>query len=98
MSLHYPEWIARLPMTKAAVRAMDSVIAFTEKTRQTHITQYIVGGASKRGWTSWTTAAVDKRVVGTVCVEHCRSAIRRCSSHLSVCLSSLMQIDSHGDG
>ncbi|MFN9456406.1 MAG: PhoPQ-activated protein PqaA family protein, partial [Acidobacteriota bacterium] len=55
-------WPARMPMTKAAVRAMDTVTAFL-KEQNTPIDKFVVAGASKRGWTTWTTAAVDQRVV-----------------------------------
>lgn len=51
-------WPLLLPMTKAAVRAMDTVTAVYPK-----VTKFVVTGASKRGWTTWLTAAVDKRVV-----------------------------------
>lgn len=59
-------WPLRLPMTKAAVRAMDTVTAFlaTPAAGNVKIDHFYVGGASKRGWTTWTTAAVDKRVIG----------------------------------
>jgi PhoPQ-activated pathogenicity-related protein len=59
------EWPARLPMTKAAVRAMDAVTDFckSEKGGGLKVDTYAVSGGSKRGWTTWTTAAVDKRVV-----------------------------------
>jgi PhoPQ-activated pathogenicity-related protein len=59
-------WPARLPMTKAAVRAMDTVTAFlaTPAAGNVRIDHFFVAGASKRGWTTWTTAAVDKRVIG----------------------------------
>ncbi|HUS05989.1 MAG TPA: PhoPQ-activated pathogenicity-related family protein [Bryobacteraceae bacterium] len=58
-------WPARLPMTKAAVRAMDTITAFcaTPTGGQSTVSKFVVSGASKRGWTTWTTAAVDKRVV-----------------------------------
>jgi PhoPQ-activated pathogenicity-related protein len=61
-------WPARLPMTKAAVRAMDTVIAFcgSEAGGNTKIDGFVIAGGSKRGWTTWTTAAVDKRVVAVV--------------------------------
>jgi PhoPQ-activated pathogenicity-related protein len=61
-------WPARLPMTKAAVRAMDTVISFCggEEGGKTKIDGFVVAGGSKRGWTTWTTAAVDKRVVAVV--------------------------------
>lgn len=59
-------WLARLPMTKAAVRAMDAATAFCASPAGGGLTvdRFIVAGASKRGWTTWTTAAVDRRVVG----------------------------------
>ena len=58
-------WPARLPMTKAAVRAMDTITAFAKTPDGGSLTidKFAVSGASKRGWTTWTTAAVDKRVV-----------------------------------
>jgi PhoPQ-activated pathogenicity-related protein len=59
-------WPARLPMTKAAVRAMDAVTAFcaTPGGGSKKVDSFVVAGGSKRGWTTWTTAAVDPRVVG----------------------------------
>jgi PhoPQ-activated pathogenicity-related protein len=61
-------WPTRLPMTKAAVRAMDTVTAYcaSEDGGRIPIENFVVAGASKRGWTTWTTAAVDKRVVAIV--------------------------------
>ncbi len=58
-------WPARLPMTKSAVRAMDAITAFmkTEVAGKVDVETFVVSGGSKRGWTTWTTAAVDKRVV-----------------------------------
>jgi PhoPQ-activated pathogenicity-related protein len=62
------KWPARLPMTKAAVRAMDTVTAFcgSEAGGHVKVDGFVVAGGSKRGWTTWTTAAVDKRVVAII--------------------------------
>ena len=62
------KWPARLPMTKAAVRAMDTVTAFCGSSEggNVKVDGFVVSGGSKRGWTTWTTAAVDKRVVAIV--------------------------------
>ena len=58
-------WPARLPMTKSAVRAMDTVTAFEASSDggRHRVSRFVVTGASKRGWTTWATAAVDKRVI-----------------------------------
>jgi PhoPQ-activated pathogenicity-related protein len=61
-------WPLRLPMTKAAVRAMDAVTAFIGAKEQggVKVERFVVSGGSKRGWTTWATAAVDKRVAAIV--------------------------------
>jgi PhoPQ-activated pathogenicity-related protein len=59
-------WLARLPMVKSAVRAMDAVQALLRQQRQggLAIDKFVVAGGSKRGWTTWMTGAVDQRVTG----------------------------------
>jgi len=59
-------WLARLPMTKAVVRAMDVVKELIASEFNHSIDHYVVSGASKRGWTTWTTAAVDDRVIAII--------------------------------
>lgn len=60
------KWLSRLPMTNAVVAAMDVVQDVVKKNNHTAINNFVVAGASKRGWTTWTTGAVDKRVVAIV--------------------------------
>ncbi|XP_041364664.1 autocrine proliferation repressor protein A-like [Gigantopelta aegis] len=58
-----PEFLLRFPMTKAAVRALDTMADVAVKTKATtKLDRFYVAGASKRGWTTWTTGAVDPRV------------------------------------
>ena len=63
-------WPLRLPMTKAAVRAMDAITSFSSSTENgktpAKVERFVVSGGSKRGWATWTTAAVDDRVVAIV--------------------------------
>ena len=57
-------WPLLLPMVKSAVRAMDTVQAYAQREHQEKIERFVVGGASKRGWTTWLTGATDPRVAG----------------------------------
>ena len=59
-----PNWPLLLPMVKSAVRAMDTIQSHVAKVSdgKTTISRFVACGASKRGWTTWLTAAVDKRV------------------------------------
>lgn len=56
------KWPVHLAMTKSAVRAMDAVQEFLSGSKDLRIDDFIVMGGSKRGWTTWLTAAVDPRV------------------------------------
>ena len=56
-------WPAYLPMTKASVRAMDTIQTFSSTLGVPSVpSQFVVTGFSKRGAITWLTAVVDPRV------------------------------------
>jgi PhoPQ-activated pathogenicity-related protein len=57
-----PAVLNMLPMAKSGVRGLDTMQDFCKKSGWADIKQFIVAGASKRGWTTWMVGAVDKRV------------------------------------
>ncbi len=61
-------WPARLPMVKSVVRAMDCVqqVMGSEERGKLPIEKFVLAGGSKRGWTTWCAAAVDKRVAAAI--------------------------------
>lgn len=62
------EWLVRLPMVKSAVRALDAMGEFmaSEAGGALELKQYVIAGASKRGWVTWLVGAVDPRVVAII--------------------------------
>lgn len=61
-------WLPRLPMVKSAVRAMDCITEFaaSDAGGNLDVDKFVVGGASKRGWTTWMTGVADSRVQAVV--------------------------------
>ena len=62
------EWLVRSAMVKSGVKAMDAMQEFLKSDAggKLKVDQFVISGGSKRGWTAWLVAAVDKRVIAAM--------------------------------
>lgn len=64
------DWLALLPMARAAVAGMDALGELSQSEAANGgwgfgtLDKFVTLGGSKRGWTTWLSAVVDKRVIG----------------------------------
>jgi PhoPQ-activated pathogenicity-related protein len=78
-----PTWLPRLAMVKSAVRAMDALTEMLagKEGGKTSVKKFVVAGGSKRGWTTWLTAAADPRVAAIIPIVIDVVNVRACSAN-----------------
>ncbi|WP_172806811.1 PhoPQ-activated protein PqaA family protein [Endozoicomonas arenosclerae] len=86
------------PMVKSVIRAMDALCEFSQK-QSFKIHDFIVAGASKRGWISWLSAAADHRITALIPLVIDVLNVQACiHHHLNVYGTFASAISDYADG
>lgn len=83
-----PSWPLLFPMVKSVVAAMTALQQYEGGLAQGPPAEFIVTGASKRGWTSWLVGACDSRVCAIAPMVY---------NNLNLPAQAQRQLDSWGD-
>lgn len=90
-----------LPMTKAAIKAMDATQEIILKDTGKYISGFLLSGSSKRGWVTWLAAIKDQRVeaIAPIVIDilNAKNSITHtCKSHSGICPPALNDYEKYG--
>lgn len=89
------QWPLQLPMTRAGVKAMDTIQDLVSQVApSTPVNEFVVTGASKRGWTTWLVGAVENGPLGSGRVSSIIPIVIDC---LNTEASLVHHINTYGD-
>lgn len=99
--LHNAYLAGHLPMAKSVIKAMDAVQEILLNEHNFRIVEFVLSGASKRGWAVWLAAFSDNRVIAIVPIvinilNVQKSLFYICQSYGGICPPTLRDYEEYG--